>query len=152
MLGRGEESLSIGLLGSPRFPDKKLIPTQIFHQIIKLKLFDFGDMAKIGQSMTNHPKINTIDMKDSIEYSYKYQDDVYEYRHVFLPPLIAKKLPNRLLSEPEWRALGVQQSLGWVHYTIHGPEPHILLFRRLRNSSILPTNVLIKDKLTVKSL
>jgi hypothetical protein len=25
---------------------------------------------------------------------------------------------------------GVQQSMGWVHYEVHTPEPHILLFRR----------------------
>ena len=37
---------------------------------------------------------------------------------------------GRLLTEPEWRALGVQQSRGWVHYATHRPEPHILLFRR----------------------
>ena len=37
---------------------------------------------------------------------------------------------NRLLSESEWRGIGVQQSRGWVHYAIHRPEPHILLFRR----------------------
>ena len=30
----------------------------------------------------------------------------------------------------QWRALGVQQSGGWVHYAIHPPEPHVLLFRR----------------------
>lgn len=30
----------------------------------------------------------------------------------------------------EWRGLGVQQSRGWVHYAIHRPEPHIMLFRR----------------------
>lgn len=30
----------------------------------------------------------------------------------------------------EWRAIGVQQSRGWVHYAIHRPEPHIMLFRR----------------------
>jgi hypothetical protein len=29
----------------------------------------------------------------------------------------------------EWRQLGVQQSRGWVHYAIHRPEPHIMLFR-----------------------
>jgi len=28
------------------------------------------------------------------------------------------------------RSLGVQQSRGWVHYAIHRPEPHILLYRR----------------------
>lgn len=37
---------------------------------------------------------------------------------------------DRLMSEPEWRALGVQQSRGWVNHTKHRPEPHILLFRR----------------------
>lgn len=42
---------------------------------------------------------------NEIEYSEKYQDDNYEYRHVILPREIAKKLPNppRLLSEQEWR-------------------------------------------------
>ena len=30
----------------------------------------------------------------------------------------------------EWRGMGVQQSHGWVHYAIHPPEPHVLLFRR----------------------
>jgi cyclin-dependent kinase regulatory subunit CKS1 len=75
-------------------------------------------------------------------------------RHVVLPPEIAAHLPkNRLLDEVklpcqraiqflveytfnpgtcfqnEWRALGVQQSRGWVHYAIHRPEPHIMLFR-----------------------
>jgi cyclin-dependent kinase regulatory subunit CKS1 len=49
---------------------------------------------------------------------------------VILPKQIAKKLPARLLTETEWRALGVQQSPGWEHYERHDPEPHILLFRR----------------------
>jgi len=35
-----------------------------------------------------------------------------------------------LLDEDQWRALGVQQSPGWIHYAIHSPEPHVLLFRR----------------------
>ncbi|KAL1817041.1 hypothetical protein ACET3Z_019615 [Daucus carota] len=69
-----------------------------------------------------------------IQYSEKYFDDTYEYRHVVLPPEVAKLLPkNRLLSENEWRAIGVQQSRGWVHYAIHRPEPHIMLFRRPLN-------------------
>ena len=68
---------------------------------------------------------------DEIEYSEKYEDDIYEYRHVILPKEIYKKITKgRLLSENEWRNLGVQQSRGWVHYDIHKPEPHILLFRR----------------------
>ena len=67
-----------------------------------------------------------------IVYSEKYQDDSFEYRHVTLPKELAKSLPKggRLLTEMEWRQLGVQQSKGWVHYAIHRPEPHILLFRR----------------------
>lgn len=66
-----------------------------------------------------------------IEYSEKYADDYYEYRHVHLPKQIFKKMPKgRLLSENEWRGLGVQQSRGWAHYEVHRPEPHILLFRR----------------------
>ncbi|CAN6826600.1 unnamed protein product, partial [Brassica oleracea] len=69
-----------------------------------------------------------------IQYSDKYFDDTFEYRHVVLPPDTAKLLPkNRLLSENEWRAIGVQQSRGWVHYAIHRPEPHIMLFRRTLN-------------------
>uniref|UniRef100_A0A8C7WQ62 Cyclin-dependent kinases regulatory subunit n=1 Tax=Oryzias sinensis TaxID=183150 RepID=A0A8C7WQ62_9TELE len=66
-----------------------------------------------------------------IYYSDKYDDDKYEYRHVMLPKEIAKRVPKtHLMSETEWRNLGVQQSQGWVHYMIHQPEPHILLFRR----------------------
>ena len=60
----------------------------------------------------------------------------------------------RLLSEAEWRGVGITQSLGWEHYEVHGtqllatphatsliplprpciaPEPHVLLFRRPKN-------------------
>ena len=47
-------------------------------------------------------------------------------RHVILPKSIAKKMAGtfsktHLLSETEWRSLGVQQSRGWVHYMIHRP-------------------------------
>ena len=70
---------------------------------------------------------------DEIEYSDKYQDEYYEYRHVLLPQAVYKKLPRgRLVTEMEWRALTVQQSRGWVHYLIHKPEPFILPFRRPR--------------------
>lgn len=66
-----------------------------------------------------------------IEYSEKYQDANFEYRHVILPRDLAKSIPrDKLLSENEWRGIGVQQSRGWVHYTWHKPEHHILLFRR----------------------
>lgn len=43
-------------------------------------------------------------------------------RHVMLPKEIAKRVPKtHLMSETEWRNLGVQQSQGWVHYMIHQP-------------------------------
>lgn len=46
---------------------------------------------------------------DEIEYSEKYEDDTYEYRHVLLPKHIFKKMARgRLLTENEWRSLGVQ--------------------------------------------
>nr|XP_008520799.1 PREDICTED: cyclin-dependent kinases regulatory subunit 2 isoform X1 [Equus przewalskii] len=57
--------------------------------------------------------------------------DVQRRSHVMLPRELSKQVPKtHLMSEEEWRRLGVQQSLGWVHYMIHEPEPHILLFRR----------------------
>ncbi|CAM4637716.1 unnamed protein product [Leuciscus chuanchicus] len=50
-----------------------------------------------------------------IYYSDKYDDEKFEYRHVMLPKDIAKRVPKtHLMSETEWRNLGVQQSQGWV--------------------------------------
>ncbi|XP_012275921.1 cyclin-dependent kinases regulatory subunit [Orussus abietinus] len=70
-------------------------------------------------------------MPHEIYYSEKYYDDKYEYRHVVLPKEMAKLVPKtHLMSEDEWREIGVQQSKGWVHYMTHQPEPHILLFKR----------------------
>ena len=92
-------------------------------------------------------------MPKNIYYSDKYTDEAFEYRHVMLPKELAKMVPKtHLMSETEWRNLGVQQSqgtsissnlkkvqnifkfnlyfTGWVHYMTHDPEPHILLFRR----------------------
>ncbi|XP_063696936.1 cyclin-dependent kinases regulatory subunit-like [Culicoides brevitarsis] len=73
---------------------------------------------------------------ENIQYSEKYFDNVYEYRHVILPIDLAKNVPKtHLMSETEWRNLGVQQSPQWVHYMIHSPEPNIILFRRFRNNT-----------------
>jgi cyclin-dependent kinase regulatory subunit CKS1 len=100
----------------------------------------------------------------SIHYSDRYSDDEYEYRHVILPKPLFKMIPKtyfnaddpgvlRLLSEAEWRGIGITQSLGWEHYEVHGtlitcpsyilsdsplpasiaPEPHVLLFRRAKD-------------------
>jgi len=76
-----------------------------------------------------------------IHYSDRYSDDEYEYRHVILPKQFLKYFPKqyfmpdksgclRLLQEQEWRAIGITQSVGWEHYEVHAPEPHVLLFRR----------------------
>ncbi len=41
-------------------------------------------------------------------------------RHVILPKEIAKSVPKgKILSEMEWRSMGVQQSRGWEHYACH---------------------------------
>jgi hypothetical protein len=66
-----------------------------------------------------------------IHYSDRYSDDEYEYRHVILPKPLFKMIPKqyfspddtgtlRLLSEAEWRGIGITQSLGWEHYEVHG--------------------------------
>jgi cyclin-dependent kinase regulatory subunit CKS1 len=56
---------------------------------------------------------------------------IFERRHVVITKNKAKLVPkNHLMSETEWRSLGVHQSHGWIHYMMHEPEPHILLFRR----------------------
>eukprot|EP00994_Dinema_validum_P003263 NODE_1751_length_854_cov_40.140373_g1380_i0.p1 GENE.NODE_1751_length_854_cov_40.140373_g1380_i0~~NODE_1751_length_854_cov_40.140373_g1380_i0.p1 ORF type:complete len:132 (-),score=21.25 NODE_1751_length_854_cov_40.140373_g1380_i0:368-763(-) len=69
-----------------------------------------------------------------IQYSEKYCDDLFEYRHVILPKPLSKLIPkDKLLSENEWRSMGIQQSLGWEVYMTHRPEPHILLFKRSKN-------------------
>ncbi|WFD03431.1 Cyclin-dependent kinases regulatory subunit (Cell division control protein cks1) [Malassezia obtusa] len=65
----------------------------------------------------------------------------YVERHVILPKPFLKRIPKsyfdpeepgvlRILSDAEWRGIGITQSLGWEHYEVHAPEPHILLFRR----------------------
>ena len=73
---------------------------------------------------------------NEFHYSEKYEDDVYEYRHVHVTKEVTKQVPrNRLMTESEWRSLGVRQSPGWEHYMIHAPEPHILLFRRPKPAS-----------------
>lgn len=52
---------------------------------------------------------------------------IVSYRHVVLPRELAKQVPkSHLMSEDEWRRLGVQQSLGWVHYMIHEPGEILL--------------------------
>lgn len=78
-------------------------------------------------------------------YSDKYFDDKYEYRHVVAKSEYnirrcksAITLPespgvSKLLTEEEWRNIGIQQSEGWEHFMVHRPEKNVLLFRRRLN-------------------
>jgi hypothetical protein len=45
------------------------------------------------------------------------------------PPDVRPECKRPSCSQAEWRGMGVQQSRGWVHYAIHRPEPHIMLYR-----------------------
>lgn len=72
---------------------------------------------------------------EDIEYSSRYHDEHFEYRHVQIPKQLINQIPrDRLLDEDEWRAIGIVQSRGWENFLQHKPEPFILLFRRPRNS------------------
>ncbi|KAJ2957212.1 hypothetical protein NQZ79_g7024 [Umbelopsis isabellina] len=76
---------------------------------------------------------------------FEYQIDLFRhiFRHVTLPKEIAQWLPHYdLLSEDEWRSLGVRQSLGWEHYMVHSPEPHVLLFKREKDYQKKVKNIL----------
>lgn len=53
------------------------------------------------------------------------------HRHVILPKPFLKRIPKsyfdpeepgvlRILSDAEWRGIGITQSLGWEHYEVHG--------------------------------
>ncbi|TFL07326.1 cyclin-dependent kinase regulatory subunit [Pterulicium gracile] len=95
---------------------------------------------------------------EKIHYSERYSDDEFEYRHVILPKPLLKMIPKsffcpddsgvlRLLSENEWRGIGITQSLGWEHYEVHAPEPHVLLFRRSK-TFVPPSQTQIRQKET----
>lgn len=93
--------------------------------------------------LTVSEKHKLEEFQESINYSTRYSDDNFEYRHVILPKHMLKVIPRdyfnqntgtlRILLEEEWRGLGITQSLGWEHYETHTPEPHILLFKRLKS-------------------
>lgn len=38
---------------------------------------------------------------------------------------------NHLMSEQEWRSIGVQQSQGWVHYMTHQPGLYFVYFNKI---------------------
>lgn len=66
--------------------------------------------------------IRTNEVIRIIIVSYYIQPLCSECRHVILPKDIAALVPKeKLMSETEWRKMGVQQSRGWVHYMNHKP-------------------------------
>ncbi|KAF9938342.1 Cyclin-dependent kinases regulatory subunit (Cell division control protein cks1) [Mortierella alpina] len=83
-------------------------------------------------------------MIDAIEYGDVYYDSKYEYRNVTLPKIMLSFIDRRfmeypdnpycnilrILSEEEWRAVGITMSQYWDNWMRHDPEPHVLLFRR----------------------
>ena len=84
--------------------------------------------------------------QQEFQYSDKYYDEQYEYRHVNIPENLARHLPrDHLLSDAEWRSLGISMSLGWQHYGYHDPEPTVLLFRRPLGTD--PTTGLVNPEL-----
>merc|ERR1712230_146257 len=95
-----------------------------------------GQRAAAAAAM---PSESYQDLVARIHYSDRYSDDKWEYRHVILPKSLLKQIKPeffeengvlRILSDKEWRGIGITQSMGWEHYEVHAPEPHILLFRR----------------------
>jgi len=101
---------------------------------------DYNRRNKQPRSLTSSERDRLEEFVDAISYSARYSDEEYEYRHVQLPKPMLKAIPKeyfdsanntlKLLWEDEWRGLGITQSLGWEHYEVHEPEPHILLFKR----------------------
>lgn len=74
-----------------------------------------------------------IHFPSNIVYSNKYVDESYEYRHVILPMKVYERIiPGKLLTESEWRKLGIQGSEGWVHYLYYKPEPNVICLRKLK--------------------
>ncbi|KAL1407527.1 hypothetical protein Q8F55_006960 [Vanrija albida] len=89
-------------------------------------------MSKPAKSFNPDEKRRAIEQyHEKINYSNRYSDDEWEYRHVILPKPLAKFVPPGILAEEVWRGLGIRQSPGWEMYMRH--EPHVLLFRRPRN-------------------
>ncbi|WOO84853.1 Cyclin-dependent kinases regulatory subunit [Vanrija pseudolonga] len=102
-------------------------------------------MSKPAKSYNPDEKRRAIEQyHEKINYSNRYSDDEWEYRHTprtptclmadtsrQLPKPLAKFVPPGILAEEVWRGLGIRQSPGWEMYMRH--EPHVLLFRRPRN-------------------
>ena len=84
-----------------------------------------------------HRTSQRMHFPSNISYSVPYRDEHDAFRHVQLPEPVFKSFffmsnggpTSYMLSEPQWRGLGLQMSEGWRHCGVHAKEPHILLFR-----------------------
>lgn len=57
------------------------------------------------------------------EFFFKYTSKIS--RHVIIAKDLVKDVPkDKLMTEREWRALGIRQSKGWEHYMVHPAERH----------------------------
>jgi len=70
---------------------------------------------------------------NEIEYSETYSDDQYFYRNVRLTKDVFKKIPQKgkIMTEEQWRSLGIKGSKGWQHYCIYHPELSVIMLRKL---------------------
>lgn len=84
----------------------------------------------IQRHMTQAQRAFISESAQEILYSDKYTDDEYEYRHAVIPRKLFKIIPPGLLTEDEWRAYGINQSLGWEHCMRHASEARLFIFRR----------------------
>ena len=94
---------------------------------------------------------------EEMEYSGKYRDDCYEYRHIILTKPQFKRIRDidGLIPEEIWRnEFEVQVTKGWKNYARYAGEPHILLLRRPigtdPETGIVPHETLEKIKLYEK--
>ncbi|ORX39274.1 regulatory subunit of cyclin-dependent kinase [Kockovaella imperatae] len=96
-------------------------------------------MSKYNQKpFTQEEKRKAIEQySEKIQYSARYSNDEWEYRHVIIPKPLLRFTPPGVCPEDVWRGLGIRQSPGWEMYMRHDPEPHVLLFRRPKNYDLI---------------
>jgi len=94
------------------------------------------------EQMTSQNNSSNTNREDDDEYTIKYSsvvtDDYFQYRLVRIPVWLSRQIGlNRLLSECEWRCIGVQMSRGWMHFDLNPECPHLLKFRKPKGTDHL---------------
>lgn len=90
----------------------------LLRHAVKLSFIKMTLSRKWHQLITRHEYF----FKCPTQLRWECNTTFFPRRHVMLPKELAKRVPKtHLMSETEWRNLGVQQSQGWVHYMIHQP-------------------------------